>query len=200
MIWDELTSPEIAALDRNIPVVLLIAATEQHGPHLPLATDRLIGEHFCREVEKRISDEVLFLPSIAVACSEHHMELSGSLSLTHDTFLRQVEETIASAREHGFHRFLLFNSHGGNQGIAQVWVERFGKRHPECQILSLTWWKLALQDLRELNESGFGGVGHAGEFETSLMLLIAPHLVRKDQFEAGNPPESPQWALSLIHI
>lgn len=46
MIWDELTSPQLEEVDKKTPVILPIAATEQHGPHLPLATDRLIAEHF----------------------------------------------------------------------------------------------------------------------------------------------------------
>ncbi|MEO6499928.1 MAG: creatininase family protein, partial [Mucilaginibacter sp.] len=65
MIWDQLTSPQIAQLDKNIPVVLVMAATEQHGPHLPLATDRLIGSHFAHMLEKAMPQQVLILPPVS---------------------------------------------------------------------------------------------------------------------------------------
>ena len=69
MNWDQLTSPEIDALDRSIPVILPIAAIEQHGLHLPLATDRMIIEYFCQQLHKDIPDKVLILPIMSVGCS-----------------------------------------------------------------------------------------------------------------------------------
>ena len=73
MIWDTLTSPQFAALPKTVPVVLPLAATEQHGPHLPLATDRLIAEHFTVRLDAELSENVLILPTVSVGCSEHHL-------------------------------------------------------------------------------------------------------------------------------
>jgi len=178
MIWDQLTSPEIDALDRSIPVILPVAAIEQHGAHLPLATDRMIGEYFCQQLHGEIPDNILILPTMSVGCSEHHLDFRGSLTLQHDTFLRQAEDILGSVAHHGFKNLIIFNSHGGNSGIAQVIVEHFGKRHPECRIVLATWWKITGEALFNLNETGAGGVGHAGEFETSLMMTIAPEQFR----------------------
>ncbi|MEZ4897169.1 MAG: creatininase family protein [Saprospiraceae bacterium] len=82
MKWERLTSPELHALDRNIPVILPIAAIEQHGPHLPLATDSLIADHFMERIDDRIGRGVLTLPTIRVACSGHHMFFTGTLTVS----------------------------------------------------------------------------------------------------------------------
>ena len=194
MIWDELTSAHLAEVDRKTPVVLPIAATEQHGPHLPLATDRMIGEHFARRLHETIPDEVLILPYVPVGCSEHHMDFPGSLTFTHGTFLAMVVEILESVAAHGFTNLIISNAHGGNIGIGQVAMEVFGKRHPEVNVVMLTWWKVAAEALLELTETGEGGVGHACEFETSLIMHIAPHLVQTDQIRAGYPRPTFEWA------
>ena len=194
MYWDQLTSPELHDLDRNIPVVLPIAATEQHGPHLPLATDRMIGEHFCQQLDLALPEKVLILPVVAVGCSEHHMEFAGSLTYRHETFLQLVEEVLLAVIHHGFQHILILNSHGGNQGIGQVVLEKIGKRHPACKLVLATWWRLAHEALSKLTESGPGGVGHAGEFETSLMMLIAPELVHTNKLVPGKNVATYPWA------
>lgn len=194
MNWDHLTRPEIDALDRSIPVILPVAAIEQHGLHLPLATDRMIVEHFCQQLNEDIPDKVLILPVMSVGCSEHHMDFPGTLTLQHNTFLQQAEDILGSVASHGFKNLLIYNSHGGNLAISQVIVEHFGHRHPECRIVLVTWWKIVADALFGLNETGEGGVGHAGEFETSLMMLIAPELVHHDKIEGKKNQQSFEWA------
>ncbi len=192
MIWDELTSKEIEALDPSIPVLLPVAATEQHGPHLPLATDRMIGWHFAHTLHQKIPEQVLILPPVAVGCSSHHMDFAGSLTVSHATFAAYVEETLEAVVEHGFQNLIILNSHGGNQGIGQVILEQLGPDVPT--LLLITWWKLAAEKLAQITETPMGGVGHAGEFETSLMLYIAPHLVREDLIEKGQNQSTYAWA------
>ncbi|NND08745.1 MAG: creatininase family protein [Saprospiraceae bacterium] len=192
MIWDELTSMEIEALARNIPVLLPIAATEQHGPHLPLATDRMIGWHFAHALHQKIPDQILILPPVAVGCSRHHMDFPGTLSVSPSGFSGYVEEILESVAEHDFHTLILFNSHGGNQGIGQVIFEQLGPEVP--QLIMVTWWKLAVEALLKISESGPGGIGHAGEFETSLMLHIAPHLVKMNEIKSGENQATYTWA------
>ena len=192
MIWDELTSGEIEALDPAIPVILPVAATEQHGPHLPLATDRMIGWHFAQSLHQKIPDKVLILPSVAVGCSSHHMDFAGTLSVSHATFGAYVEEILEAVVEHNFQNLIILNSHGGNQGIGQVILEQLGPDVPT--LIFITWWKLALEGLSKITETPMGGVGHAGEFETSLMLHIAPHLVKEDKIEKGQNQSTFSWA------
>jgi creatinine amidohydrolase len=194
MNWQDLRSPEVASIDRATPVVLPVAAVEQHGPHLPLATDRMIAEHFANELNSRLGKSVLILPSMPVGCSDHHMDFAGSLTLDHETFLGVAKQYLHSAWRHGFRNFLVLNAHGGNQGICQVLLEQFGTRHPDSRIVVTTWWRVASQSLLTLNETGPGGIGHACEFETSLMLLIAPELVRMDAAEPRANVPSYDWA------
>ena len=192
MIWDEMTSPMIDALDRKIPVIIPVAATEQHGPHLPIATDRMIGWHFAHTLHTKIPKEVLVLPSVAIGCSQHHMDFAGTLTVSHDSFSSYVEEVIESVLSHDFENIIILNSHGGNQGIGQVILERIGE--DASQIVFITWWKLAIEALLKITETSMGGVGHAGEFETSLMMHIAPHLVQEKLIEKGQNQATYPWA------
>jgi creatinine amidohydrolase len=194
MIWQNLTSPSLSHVDRRTPVLLPLAAIEQHGPHLPLATDRLIGEYFAAELEREIPDRILILPSLAVGCSRHHMDFAGTLTLSHDTFAALAIETMSGVIAHGFHHLILLNSHGGNQGVGQVILERLGEAHPECRVVLATWWKLAGAELAGITESGPGGVGHACEFETSLIECIAPELIDRAAIKPGENAPTYSWA------
>lgn len=194
MIWQELATTEFRTIDRATPVVLPVAAVEQHGPHLPIATDRIIAEHFANRMNEKFGSSVLILPTVAVGCSAHHMGFPGSLTLTHETFLSVCEQYLNSAHAHGFRNFLVFNSHGGNRGIGQVLLEKFGAANPDCRIAVAAWWRAAGEALFPLNETGPGGVGHACEFETSLMLYIAPHSVRMEAIEPKAIASTFDWA------
>ncbi len=198
MNWQELTSPALNKFNRKTPVVLPLAAIEQHGPHLPLATDRMITEHLCAQLNSTLQKNVLILPTIAVGCSTHHMDFPGSLTLTHETFQRTALEMLASAAAHGFTRFLVLNGHGGNQGIGQVIMEQFGAAHPKCKIAFTSWWRVAAEELLAITQTGPGGVGHACEFETSLMMVIAPHLINQKAIQRGGNYRvpTPDWARS----
>ncbi|HVK22382.1 MAG TPA: creatininase family protein [Actinokineospora sp.] len=179
--WECLTSPDLGAVDRGVPVVLPIGAVEQHGPHLPVGTDRIVAEAIASDLDSRVGADALVLPPIAVGCSDHHTDFPGTLTLRHTTLLRHVEDVARSVLAQGFTTFLLLNAHGGNQGIGQVAIERLGARHPRARVLGTSWWRLAGPELLEISETGPGGVGHACELETSMMLAIAPGLVRTDR-------------------
>lgn len=180
MKWENLTSPQLAKLDRRTPVVMNIGAIEQHGAHLPLVTDALIGRYFTDMVDERLGAEVLTLPQVAVCCSQHHMDFVGTLTVRHETLLQYVCDILESVVAHGFTNIVLFNSHGGNLAIGQVIVEKLGGAHPSVNFFMMTWWKIASEKLAVVQESEFGGVGHACEFETSLLLHFAPELVDPD--------------------
>ena len=194
MRWEKLTTQEFAGIDRSTPVVLNVAAVEQHGPHLALDTDVTIGGHFLDRAEEKLADGVLILPAVKVCCSEHHMEFAGTLSVRHETFLAYVGDILESVVRHGFRNIVVFNSHGGNQAIGQVLLEQFGARHRDCRVAFLTWWRLAGPELETIRESGFSGVNHACEFETSLMLLAAPDDVRREKIGAMSYVGTFGWA------
>ncbi|MBX2814712.1 MAG: creatininase family protein [Saprospiraceae bacterium] len=194
MNWDQLRSPVLGNMPRTTPVILPMAATEQHGDHLPLATDRMIVDHFCKLINAHLGESVLILPTVSVGCSDHHLDFAGSLSVQHHTFENQCCDILRSAHHHGFTRFLLLNSHGGNAGIGRVIMEKMGYELQDAHIAFLSWFTFASAELLPLQESARGGVGHAGEFETSLMLTIAPELVDITAIENIGTHKRPAWA------
>lgn len=194
MRWELLTTRKLAALSRELPVIMNIAAIEQHGPHLPLATDSLVGEHFMSRVDERLGANVLVLPQLKVGCSAHHMDFAGSLTVQHETMLNYIVEVLDSVAVHGFRKVVLFNSHGGNEAIGRVVLEKWGAANPQARIFMLTWWRVAARELAKVQESGFGGVGHACEFETSLLQYFAPDLVDGEQIHEARLRPTFAWA------
>ncbi|WP_075219657.1 creatininase family protein [Acuticoccus yangtzensis] len=194
MYWERMTAPELNALDRNVPLVLSVAAVEQHGPHLASGTDSIIGAHFLQALEAARPDGVVVLPQVKVGCSEHHMDLGGTLTVSHAVFIDYVCELAGSALRHGFRNLVILNSHGGNIAAAGVIGERLGLAFPACRIVVATWWRLAAEGLLPINLGGPGSVGHACEFETSVVMCAAPGEVRGDRIpERGDAATFP-WA------
>ncbi|KZL25664.1 creatininase family protein [Pseudovibrio sp. WM33] len=186
MIWEDLTTENLGKIDRETPVVLNVAAIEQHGPHLPLSVDADIGEFFLGELNKCLGDTVLTLPSVKVGCSEHHMDFAGSLTVTHESFMNYVLGILESVLHHGFKNILILNSHGGNNAIGKVIAEKLGARcGKNARILFTAWWRAASEQLAAISDTGKLGTGHACEFETSVMLLAQPQKVKLDRMPHG---------------
>ena len=199
MQWALLRRTQIDAFDRRTPVLLPVAATEQHGEHLPLATDWLIGEEVARRVDKSFASKLLIMPTLRVGCSEHHMQFPGSLTLTHETFRRVVMDTVDSTLRHGFKRVVILNSHGGNQAVNSMLSEQLGQQYAELECGVLNWWTVAAPRLKELQEGPVGSVGHACEFETSIILRIAPELVdMSSAVDDGVQHHSPSMKADLL--
>lgn len=183
MRLDEITWPEVDALDRERTVVVLPAgSTEQHGPHLPLGTDAMIaGAIVC---ETAGAGE-LVLPTITVGASAHHLPFTGSLAASTEGYLESVRAPVLSMARHGFRRFLVLNGHGGNTSFHDVALRGLKAEQPTLELAHADWWRLA----------GFE-VGHACRVETSLMLYLRPELVRMDRARAdGLTPEPPVHGL-----
>jgi creatinine amidohydrolase len=194
MKWELLSTEQLSAVSRELPVIMNIAAIEQHGPHLPLATDSLVGAHFLDRLDERLSDDLLIVPQVKVCCSAHHMDFAGTLTVRHETLIAYVSDILDSIYSHGFRKLVLFNSHGGNEAVGRVVLEQWGAAHPSARMFMLTWWRVAARELAAVQESGFGGVGHACEFETSLVQYFAGHLVAGDRIKAPSMPPTFAWA------
>lgn len=194
MKWAELTAEQLAAMDRATPVILSLGAVEQHGPILPVETDNLIGRMLLDAVDERIGERILILPQISVCCSGHHMDFAGSLSVRHETLLEYISDIIESVIQNGYKTIIFFNSHGGNLAIGQVVLEKLGERHPDCRLFFFTWWNVVHEELREVQESGLGGVGHACEFETSLIAHFAPEYVDGKKMPKTQVVQTYDWA------
>jgi creatinine amidohydrolase len=179
-------------------VVVAFGATEQHGPHLPLATDALLGDHLARLIADRL--DAFVAPTVRIGCSEHHLEFPGTISLTPDTFHRVVADIVASLAKGGFERVVLIPTHGGNFGPLGEAVEKLGP-DPGIEVSALTDLTalLAIAQLGERDHGvpmGEGGL-HAGEWETSMLVAIHPELVHMERGEPGYTGD-PQQAAGAI--
>lgn len=183
----ELTSREVrTAIDRGAVFVVPIGATEQHGPHLPLETDwRLcseVGERACRRAQES-GVTALLTPPVWTGFSPHHMEFPGSVTLDVRTFMELVGQIARSLWQHGARKIVLLNGHGGNANLLRSAVQQLRFEHG-VRVAAASYWDFALADIAEWRASGPGGINHACELETSLMLSVRPGLV--DQAEARN--------------
>ena len=177
MQMDRLSARTLRTLPRDLVVVLPVAAIEQHGPHLPVGTDSMIGQGIVDRLDAACGGNLLLLPVLKFGCSEHHMHFGGTLTLTHETFKTAVMEIIDSMYRHGFRRFLIHNSHGGNRAVGGVITEKASFKWPGAEVIFASWFQLAAARLKPLVKGKFPSVGHACEFETSVMQVLHPELV-----------------------
>lgn len=184
--WAENTSPRLAdAIDDDPLVLVPVGSIEQHGRHLPIGCDYFAAEEVARGAAQRWNHEkpLFLLPPLWTGLSPHHMNLPGSITLRSETFISVVEDVCASLLHHGVKRILMLNGHGGNISALDVALTRLGERGLDSErVAAVTYWHLVAHRGAELRESRKGGTGHAGEFETSLMLATHGELV--DEAEA----------------
>lgn len=185
---DELTWPEVEAELKagRDTVVVAFGATEQHGPHMPLATDALLGDRLAWLVAERLGAFVA--PTVRVGCSNHHLGFPGTISVEDDTFHAVVIDYVRSLARTGFSRIVLLPSHGGNFAPLAAAMEKLGPVDG-ANVVAITDFTL-LFEIAQIAEREHGvplpsGGIHAGEWETSMMLAIHPELVRMDQAAPG---------------
>ncbi len=187
--WSDLTTADFATLDTARAIAVLpVAATEQHGPHLPLSVDADIVNGVIAAALPHIAPGLpaLFLPTQAVGFSPEHTRFAGTLTLKAETLMRvwtDIGECVAAS---GVNKLVLFNAHGGQVGAMDL-VARDLRARLGMLVYSVSWFNLPLLDAQQndvnarfsAEEHRFGI--HAGEVETSMMLALKPELVRMDQ-------------------
>jgi creatinine amidohydrolase len=188
MRWEELTSPEIGALDRDKTVVVLpIGSVEQHGNHMPVGTDTFLSQAVSLAAMERVAD-VVVMPPPWYGFSAHHMRFPGSVTLRAETLIAVCEDIVGSVVKHGFRRLLIVNGHGGNNGVIDVLASTLGHRHyGVARIATLTYFALAREAIAELRKSALGGMGHACEFETAMMQVVKPETVHIERAKTTYP-------------
>jgi len=172
-------------------VVLALGATEQHGPHLPLATDALLGDHLAAEIADRL--DAFVAPTVRIGCSEHHLRFPGTLSIDEATFDALVADIARSLARGGFRRLVLLPTHGGNFAPLASALGRLGPVEG-LEIVAVTDIT-ALLAIAQLGEEEHGvslasGGLHAGEWETSMLIAVHPGLERAGERAPGyvGPP------------
>ncbi len=192
----DLTWPAVQSLSKDTPVVFPVAALEQHGRHLPLFTDSLLLGEVVRRAAERVGDRVLFAPLQWLGNSDHHLDFPGTLSAPPRVYLDLLAGLLENFVTHGFKRLVIVNGHGGNDvpGKQTVFEVRQRHRHrDDLLLLFATYWGLGSDPRRADPGLKQTRMGHACEWETSMMLRLAPHLVgdlsRVEPVEFGNPFE-----------
>jgi creatinine amidohydrolase len=186
LTWPDLTAALRAGRDT---AVVPLGAHEQHGPHLPFATDAYIAdalaERFCAR-----TPEAVRLPALPFGCSAEHGAFAGTVSLRWDTLRAVLADVLATLARHGFRRLVVFSAHGGNDALL---------RDEEAALRAAGWPAdvIVVHGIADLSErwhraSAAHGVSaaaagqHAGEFETSLMLGVRPAAVRRAALRPGH--------------
>lgn len=186
--WAELSSPALAALDKDrLIAVLPVAAVEQHGPHLPLGTDLHIAEGYLERIAPLVPEDlnVLVLPIQAIGKSDEHQNFTGTLTLTPQTAITawvEIGECLARA---GVRRLIIMNTHGGNVPVIDLVARTLRARHAML-VVSCSMHRFGYPaGLFEEHERAHGI--HGGEIETSLMLAFRPELVDMSRAENFEP-------------
>jgi creatinine amidohydrolase len=175
--------------------VLPIGATEQHGPHLPTGTDYFTVEALSREAAARAAAHVpvIVAPALPFGSSDHHLPFGGTLSFSTATYYRVLCELVESLATGGFTRIFLVNGHGGNHELAQLAARDVALRRP-VRVAAGSYWTIAWDALVALGAGADTRLpGHAGDFETSLMLDLRGDLVvAESPHRDGSFPSDPR--------
>lgn len=189
VLLENLAWPEIAALrEKNGGLLLLpLGATEQHGPHLPVAMDTLLAEAVCHAASEKTGVPVM--AALRYTASQGHTpKWPGTFSLRHETFIATLRDIAAWAVATGWKRLLFVNSHFGNDAPARVAVDQLRLTHlGKLQIGLIHVFQLS-ESIWEFYTSDAGDL-HANCAETSLMLHLHPELVHLDRLQDSDDPD-----------
>ena len=176
----DLAWPDVENLSRDIPVLVPVAALEQHGRHMPLFTDSLLLGEVVRRVSLAMKDRILFAPLMWYGNSHHHMDFPGTLSASPRVYLDLLNDLTDNLIAHGFRRIVFLNGHGGNTTPGKQALFEARQRHrsrSDLLLLFATYWDSA-QPNAGRSDLVQSQMGHACEWETSMILKLAPHLVK----------------------
>ena len=196
-VWPELEGP--LAVGRSTALIPL-GSIEQHGPHLPLGSDRWIADALARGLAERRPESVA-LPALPFGCASEHMGFPGTLHVTPATLEALLTDLLASLAAHGFERAFVFSAHGGNVEALAGMRARLASRVPslvlgiEQDLAAVARMQRDAVASRGLEAESAGP--HAGEFETSLVAALRPGSVRRSALAEGRRT-SPDEAQALF--
>src|SRR5438477_1425026 len=187
--WADMTWPELSGDSaQSIIAVLPLAATEQHGPHLPLGTDTMIAEAYLARVRELLPANlrVLFLPVQAVGISTEHVAFPGTLTLPADAALRSWTAIGASVARAGIRKLVIITSHGGNSAAMTIVAQDLRADH-SLFVVTTAWSRFGTPDGLFSQQEIRHGI-HGGAIETSIMLARHPDLVRNHKIASFTSP------------
>jgi creatinine amidohydrolase len=186
--WTEIRWPELAGVDRTRWIAVLpLAATEQHGPHLPLETDILIAQAYLTQVRELLSDDlpVTFLPIQPVGISTEHTDFPGTQTLSPEEALKNwiaLGEGVARA---GIKKLVMVTSHGGNSAAMSLVAQELRARL-QMLVVTTAWGRLSAAATLFSAEEVEHGI-HGGAIETSIMLARYGEEVKREAIADFRP-------------
>jgi creatinine amidohydrolase len=181
--WRKLRADQLRDLSKRDAIVILpVASLEQHGPHLPVEVDSMLGETVAARTAAKIDargQPVVVLPVLWTGLSEHHMSFGGTITLDNAAFAAVVEGVVRSVLRHGFQKIVLLNAHGGNENALRSITDDLTPKLG-VPIVQFTYWYAAAVAIAKILETQ-GGLSHACEAETSMMMAVRPELVAEDR-------------------
>lgn len=179
--WTEIRWADAAAAARSRWIAVLpLAATEQHGPHLPVTTDVLIAEAYLARVRELLPASVpaSFLPIEPVGISTEHIDYPGTQTLPTDVALKRWTGIGEDIARRGVKKLVIITSHGGNSA-AMMLIAQDLRAHHKLFVVTTSWSRLSGAEKLFPAEEVRHGI-HGGAIETSIMLARYPDQVRKN--------------------
>ncbi|WP_416148675.1 creatininase family protein [Salipaludibacillus sp. HK11] len=191
--WEEYFLPrlsfkEVQEMDKeNALIVLPIGAVEQHGSHLPLMTDSLIGEASITKTMEYLTPDsnIWLIPPLSYGKSNEHLDFPGTISLSSANLQGVIIDIARSLSRSGFRRLVLFNSHGGNIDLLNM-VAREIHIETEMMVFITSSGSADKSDIFTEEELKWGI--HGGDVETSMIMAVKPSWVREEYLTAEFPP------------
>ena len=179
MKFQEMTAFEINDIDREkVLVILPIAAVEQHGPHMPTGTDNFLCTGLAEALEQSMPDKVLLAPTQWLGASAHHLRIGATLDSPLEVYIETLMGMARSVLNDGFRRILLLNGHGGNIDPMRVALRRIQNEYVDRLLTAACYWDVADELIKQSLDGAHKFVGHACEFETSMLMHLRPELVK----------------------
>ena len=187
--WNRLTAEALRSLAARDAVVLLpVASTEQHGPHLPTGVEDILATAVCRRTARLLAPAMpaVVAPTLWCGLADHHVAFGGTFSLSLATYHALLRDLCRSILKAGFGKIVLVNGHAGNiAGLAAVSADL--TRELGAPIATATYFMVAAAEVAGLLEDQ-GGLMHACEAETSMMMAAAPDLVDASRLPDAHGP------------
>jgi len=183
--YRKLSWPEHKRYAKERRVVLIpIGTLEDHGPHLPVDVDIVIPKTILTKVAEQLPDKTVLFPEVVHGYSPHHMDFPGSTTVQYGQFIEYLLSITDALAHHGYQRMYILNGHGSNQALCTIAQQETNRRHLDVICMNSFYLDspASLELIRKVRESYFpGGMGHACELETSLMLAIDPEHVHMEK-------------------
>jgi creatinine amidohydrolase len=197
--WHENSQRELAEIIPKLGVVIVpTGSTEIHGPHLGVGNDIVSASRVCEAVANMMYPRALVVRALWLGHAPHNMcrHLPGTITLTSETYIRVLYEVADSLWKHGVNRIMFINGHGGNVApnilACQKIREEIHSLHGvDIQVGALSYWdtipSAVWEEVLEVGNTQVDQIGHGGEAETSILMAIAPQMVRTEYMKKPDP-------------